>query len=326
MRSVNLKIALLSLCILTGFYIEGYSQKLAVVSRWDDKVLFIDLDSGEQYHSLETGNFPHEIASDPDKRFAYVPSYAGNRITKIDLKEELVVDQFELWEHTNLHGIEVSKDGNSLWVTSEEQRAVIKVDTETGSILGSYPTHQYRSHMLTVMPNETKIYASNLDSGSVSIMNTNTNTTKVLYLGNEAEGIGMTNDGREIWVTNRVENTVSIIGTDTDEIIKSFPSAGSFPVKLKFSPDGAHVWICNNRSGSVAVFDANTYELIKLIETGERPLGIAFSEDSKFAYITKPGTHQVIEIDIASNYKITRTYDAKGSPDGILWLPDRLQY
>ncbi|MEQ8523786.1 YncE family protein [Gracilimonas sp.] len=317
----NLKGAVAAVCFLLGFSLEIYAQKLVVVSRWEDKVLFIDVSSGKTYNSIKTGSFPHEIASDPENQFAYIPSYAGNRITKIDLKNEKLIAHFELGEHKNLHGVELSNDGKSLWITSEEQRAVIKVNTETGTVLESFSTLQYRSHMLTVIPDETKIYASNLDSGSVSIMNTSTKTTKVLHLGNEAEGIDHTPDGKEIWVTNRAENTVSVINTNKDEILKTFPSNGSFPVKLKFSPDGTQVWICNNRSGTVAVFNASTYSLIKLIETGNRPLGIAFSDDNKFAYITKPGAHEVVEINIEDDFQITRLFEAEGSPDGIIWLP-----
>lgn len=316
-----LKISLIITCFLFGSCLDVYAQKLAVVSRWENKVLFIDLDSGKTYHTIETGNFPHEIASDHKKQFAYIPSYDQNRITKIDLKNEKLIAHFELGEHTNLHDVTVPEDGGYLWVTSEEKRAVIKVDTKTGAILESLPTLQYRSHMLTIIPDQTKIYASNLDSGSVSVINTITKNTKILYLGNEAEGIDHTISGNEVWVSNRVDNTISVIDTGNDEIVRTFPSGGAFPVKLKFSPNGKQVWVCNNRSGTVAVFNASTYSLIKVIETGNRPLGIAFSDDNKFAYITKPGAHEVVEISIEDDFQITRLFEAEGSPDGIIWLP-----
>lgn len=315
------RILLLGFLLITGAGLKSqvFAQKLAVLSRLDDKVVFIDLKSGRMYNSLTTGNFPHEIAIDTDLKFAYISSYGGNTVTKIDLNNETVVANFDLGHHHNLHGIHLSSTGSLLWITSEKKKVLIELDTDAGTIINEWATYQYRSHMVTATSADNKLYVANIDSGSVSIINRSDNTVKILYTGDGAEGIDSAPDGSEVWVSNRADNTLAVIQVATDRLKHVFPSGGVFPVKLKFRPDGREVWVSNNSSGTVTVFDPQTYSLKKIITVGERPLGLAFSSDSRFAYVTRPGSGQVIEIDILNNYRISRTISTLPSPDGIVW-------
>ena len=68
------------------------ADRLAVVSRSDNLVAFIDLESGEITSTVATGNNPHEMAADSNRRFAYVPAYGGNRIAKVDLANEALAE------------------------------------------------------------------------------------------------------------------------------------------------------------------------------------------------------------------------------------------
>ena len=294
------------------------AQTLAIVSRGEDKVAFISIDDGKITGEARTGNFPHEMVLDKRERLIYVPSYGGNRVTKIDILKKETITFFEFGEHRGLHSIAVMN--NSLWITSEEERALLEVDTNTGKIKKEWSTHGYRSHMVVSVPQLNKLYVANIDSGTVSIIEPETKQTKVIKTGSGAEGIDVSPDGKQVWVSNRAENSIAVIDTQLDSVITRFSSNGDFPVKLKFNPNGKEVWVANNRSGTISVFDAKTYSWKRNIGVDNRPLGIAFSDDGTKGYITKPATDEVLEIDILNDYSIIKSYRTLSSPDGIIWL------
>ena len=173
--------------------------------------------------------------------------------------------------------------------------------------------------MVAATPDDRKLYVPNLDDGTVSVIDRSDGSLRQIETGEGPEGIGVSPSGAEVWVANRGDGTVSVIDRRTDEIIERFPTEGRFPVKLRFSPDGRYVLVANNRSGSVSLFDTESRSLLAVIPTGERPLGLAFSGDSRLGYVTRPGADEVVEIDLRS-HRVTRRLRTLPNPDGILWL------
>ena len=55
--------------------------------------------------------------------------------------------------------------------------------------------------------------------------------------GSGAEGIDRTPDGREVWVTNREADTVSVVDAKTLDVVANVP-APTFPIRVKITPDG----------------------------------------------------------------------------------------
>lgn len=295
------------------------AQEIAVVSRGVDAIAFVDLTDGTGGQTLPAGSFPHEIAVDTPSGLAYVPSYGGNTIHVFDLRTRSAVTSWILDGHSALHGVRTSRDGSLLWVTAEEERVVVELSTRDGSVQNTWPTHGYRSHMIVSTPDDAKLFVANIDSGTVSSINRISGAVTVISTGAGAEGIDISPDGTEVWVSNRAENTVSIIDAGTDEVLTTFSSRGQFPVKVRFSPDGAQVWVANNRSGSVAVFDSKTRRLRGSVNIGSRPLGLLFSPDAKIGYVSRPGASEIVEIDTGT-LAILRRLPVPAGPDGMAWV------
>jgi hypothetical protein len=78
-----------------------------------------------------------------------------------------------------------------------------------------------------------------------------------------SEGIAISPDGREVSVTSRVDGVISVISTDTDTIVTTFPSGGKEPKRLEFTPDGGQVWITKYKSNEVTVFDSRRTCLVQ---------------------------------------------------------------
>jgi YVTN family beta-propeller protein len=106
---------------------------------------------------------------------------------------------------------------------------------------------------------------ANIGSGSVTVIDLKTMTKVVdLPTGAGAEGIDISPDEKEVWVSNRAANTVSIIETIFPKVVSTVESK-DFPIRVKFTPDGKQVLVSNARSGDVAIFDAASRKEIRRV-------------------------------------------------------------
>ena len=307
---------------------------LVVLNKSDHEAALVDPATYKVLAKLPTGKGPHEVATSPDGRTAYVSNYgayrifqqgqptqqpaSGNTITVLDLAGRKVKATFELGEYLSPHGIRVSKDGKLVWVTCEGAQAVLELDASSGKVLRAWKTNQSTSHMLAPTPDEKKLYVANIQSGSVTVIDRASNAVSSMPTGAGSEGIDVSPDGKEVWVVNRTAGTISVIEAATDKVAATFESGGKFPIRVKFTPDGRQAWVSNAQSNSVSVFDAKTRERIAMIEVGEVPVGIQMTPDGGRAFFAITNANQVTVFDVPGR-KILTTFTTGNEPDGMAW-------
>ncbi|MFQ5778220.1 MAG: beta-propeller fold lactonase family protein [Terriglobia bacterium] len=304
---------------------------LVVLNKSDHEAALVDPNTYEVVARLSTGQGPHEAAASPDGRFAYVSNYGsfrvfrqgartgpGNTVTVLDLEQRTVKGTFDLGEYNRPHGIWVSRDGARLWVTCEGAQTVLEVDTGSGEVLHAWKTDQRTSHMVVPTPDERKLYVANIGSGSVTVINRETDAVQTIPTGAGAEGIDVSPDGREVWVSNRGADSVSVVDTSTDRVVATFASGGQMPIRVKFTPDGRQVWVSNARSSSVSVFDARSRQLLGTVAVGAVPVGILMTPDGRRAFVANTNDNKVTVIDVPAR-KVLRTFTTGTEPDGMAW-------
>lgn len=306
---------------------------LVVLNKSDHQAVLIDPETLATLAKIPTGQGPHEVAVSPDGRTAYVANYGmfavfregqrqdhpGNTISVIDLDRRAVRDTFDLGAYTKPHGLWVSKDGQLLWATCEGAQAVLELDAATGAIRKAWKTEQDVSHMLVPTPDEKKLYIANIRSGSVTVIERATDRVRSLATGEGAEGIDVTPDGREVWVTNRGAHTVAVIATADDSIVTRFESGGQMPIRVKFTPSGREAWISNARSNTVTVFDVRERRLLATVEVGAVPVGIQMTPDGRRAFVANTNDDQVTLLSIADR-KVLKAFAPGNEPDGMAWV------
>lgn len=319
--------------LLLAVPLSVVADTLVVLNKSDHEAALVDPADYRVLAKLPTGKGPHEVATSPDGRYAYISNYGlfgvfrqgeepkrepGNTITVLDLKERAVKTTFELGSYTQPHGIWVSRDGERVWVTCEGAQAVLELDAVTGKVLKSWKTNQQTSHMVVPTPDEKKLYVANIGSGSVSVIDRASDAVATVPTGAGAEGIAVSPGGREVWVTNRAANTVSVITTADHKVVATVESGGKMPIRVKFTPDGKQAWVSNARSNTVTVFDATNRRLLATIDVGAVPVGIQMSPDGQRAFVANTNANQVTVIEVPSR-KILRTFATGNEPDGMAW-------
>lgn len=332
MRPFPLVLAMLS----AGATGSATGDLLIVLNKSDHEAALVDPATLKTVAKLATGRGPHEVAVSPDGRLAYVSNYGmyavfregerrdepGNTLTVLDLIVRAVKDTFDLGSYTKPHGIIVSRDGKRLWVTCEGAQAVLELAADTGKILAAWKTDQETSHMIVPSADEGKLFVSNIRSGSATVIDRASGQVTSLATAAGAEGIDRSHDGREVWVTNRSDSSISVIDTARDTVVAKVASGGDMPIRVKFTPDGTQAWVSNARSNAVTVLDAKSRQPIGTVAVGAMPVGIQMSPDGGRAFVANTNDNLVTVIDVRTR-KVVGTFTTGNEPDGMAWVPGR---
>jgi YVTN family beta-propeller protein len=71
----------------------------------------------------------------------------------------------------------------------------------------------------------------------------------------------VTNKSGHVYVTNQLDNTVSVIDVLHNKVVATVP-AGAAPDGVAVTQDGSHVYIADNGSAEVSVLDTGTNEIV----------------------------------------------------------------
>lgn len=340
-QRIHLTVSLTVVVLAVSLTLPVHAETLVVLNKSDATASLIDLASGVVRATLPTDHGPHEAAVSPDGRFALVGNYGtrekpGSSLTVIDLPTASVVRTIDLGEYRRPHGLLFLPGGKRALVTAEDNKALLEVDIEEGTVVEAYATLQEVSHMVEVALGGRKAFVANIGSGSVSVIDLEQGiTARTIETGAGAEGITASVDGKQIWVTNRSADTVSVIDAESLEILAQIPCA-SFPIRARATPDGKHVLVSCARSADIAVLDVGARKEVRRIpqdlravDTEERlfgdrfgessvPIGIVIHPNGKKAWVAHTNADVVAEIDLES-WKIVRLLEAGREPDGMAY-------
>jgi len=312
---------------------------LIVLNKSDHTVSLIDLASKVSRATIPTGKYPHEVAVSSDGDIAVVANYGnatdpGSTLTVIDVRNRKAMKTIDLGKYRRPHGV-AWLSGDRVAVTVEGSRALLIVDVKTGSILSAIDTGQDVSHMVAIATRAQRAFVPNIGSGSVTVVDLR-DGRKVgdVQTGAGAEGIDISHDEHEVWVTNGRADTVSIIDVATLKILATLESK-SRPIRAKFTPDGKHVLVSNASTGDVSIFDASSRREVKRISMRTSaagkpeavdpiPVGVLVSPMLSRAYVANTNADIVTVIDLKT-WTIVDRLTAGDEPDGLGYSPLVLQ-
>ena len=83
----------------------------------------------------------------------------------------------------------------------------------------------------------------------------------VIAVGGGAEGFDVSPDGKEAWIANAWDGTISVIDLAKKQVVETLAANAQGANRLKFTPDGKHVLL--TPGSALVVFDAATRKEVK---------------------------------------------------------------
>ena len=328
------------------------SQSLLVISKRDHTLATVDTSTLRVVARVPVGNDPHEVIASADGRTAYVSNYgfgAFNTLAVVDLIGQKALPSIDLGALRGPHGLAFV--GGKVWFTAEAAKALGRYDPATKKIDLVLGTGQDRTHMIYVSSDGQSIVTTNVSSATVSIIDqealrmpgpppganpppgmngvgpppgppmprTDWHET-VVSVGRGSEGFDISPDGKEIWIANAQDGTISIVDFHEKHLLQTVAADVPGANRLKFTPDGTLVLISSGPS--LVVMDARTRREVKRIEIGHGSAGIQVQPDGARAFISCGPDNYVAVIDLRS-LAVTGHIDAGGEPDGLAWAVRR---
>lgn len=322
-------------------------ETLLALSKRDHTLSIVDPGSLKVLAKVPVGNDPHEVVASTDGRTAYVSNYGFgtyNTLAVIDLVEQKPLPQIDLGALRGPHGLAFA--GGKVWFTAEVAKAIGSYDPTVSKLDWILGTGQNRTHMILVSEDLKRIITTNTVSATVSIIEKSAARAPgpppgmppgpnnppgpppgapggdweetVVRVGNGSEGFDVSPDGREIWVGNARDGTISIINVATKNVTETLDANVRGANRVKFTPDGSRVLVSSLGAPDLVVLDASSRKEIKRIKLGRGSAGILMQPDGVRAFVACSPDNYVAVIDLKS-LEVTGHLDVGPEPDGLAW-------
>jgi YVTN family beta-propeller protein len=316
---------------------ETPSISLLALSKSEQTLSIIDPTTLTVVARVPAGPDPHEVIASEDGKFAYISNYGGgayNTITVVDLAAQKTLPIIDLGALRGPHGLAFV--GGKLWFTAEAAKAIGSFDPVTTGIDWILGTGQDRTHMIYVFPSLDPIITSNVNSATITIIektnvatgptgappqrsNPRNNWTEtVIPVGKGSEGFDVSPDGKEIWVANAQDGTISIIDLAAKKAVQTLNANVRGANRLKFTPDGKLVFVSTLGAPDLVVLDVATRKDVKRVPIGHGAAGILMQPGGQRAYVSCTPDDYIVVIDLKS-LTVTSKISAGKNPDGLAW-------
>jgi YVTN family beta-propeller protein len=137
----------------------------------------------------------------------------------------------------------------------------------------------------------------------------------VIPVGRGSEGFDVSPDGKEVWVANAQDGTVSLIDIAARKVTATLAANVPGANRLKFTPDGKLVLISSGPA--LVVLDTATHKEVKRLTNVHSNGGIQMQPDGARAYVACGRDGFVAVIDLKTLEMVGKV-DVAGS-DGLAW-------
>lgn len=315
---------------------------LLVLSKRDHTLAIVNPLSLRVVAREPVGDDPHEVVASTDGRTAYVSNYgfgAYHTLAVIALVAQEPLPSIDLGALRGPHGLAFA-DGE-VWFTAEAAKAIGRYSPTEGKVDWIMGTGQNRTHMLYVFPNLRRIMTTNVNSGTVTILDKTDGPAgvpanlppgihrvpgppggdwneTVIPVGHGDEGFDVTPDGKQAWVANAWDGTISVIDLTRKKVTATLKANVQSANRLKFTPDGKLALVSMLNGPDLAIFDVATHKEVKRLPIGHGAAGILVQPDGARAYVSCTPDNYVAVIDMKT-LSVVGHIDAGGAPDGLAW-------
>jgi len=302
---------------------------LLIANKGDHTLGIIDPVEGMQIATVDEGGITgHEVAASPDGRRAFVPIYGnsgvglpgtdGRTVAVIDLDAHKLIYTLNLGKPLRPHCAVFGPQNGLLYVTTELGNSVTIIDPESLRILGSVPTGQPESHMLAITHDGKRGYTSNVNVGTVSVLDLEARQTiTVIHVSRIAQRIALSVDDRWVFTADQTRPQLAVIDTATNEVTKWIALEG-LAYGTAATLDGKWLLVTLPEQGKVAVVDLTSMEVVRSVNVPKAPQEVLVRPDNQVAYVSCDASRKVAAINL-QNWNVDQLIDAGRGADGLAW-------
>ena len=256
-------------------YLTPDEKSVIVANAASDSLTFIDPRTAEVQRVVRGTIDPYHLRFSPDMKWLVT---VANRLNHIDIYR---------WDGSNLSlakRIPSSKTPSHIWIDSksttvyssmQDSDELVAVDLATQTLkwrvkTGSLPADVFGTaddrFLLVGLTGGREVQVFDITAQPARLV-------KTIPTGEGAHAFRALGDGRHVFVSNRVANTISKIDLQTLEVVDSFKAPGG-PDCMEVTADGRLLLVSSRWIQRVSVIEIASGRLLRQVRVGKSPHGI----------------------------------------------------
>ena len=307
-------------------------EVLMIIEKASHRFRYYDMETKAVLKEIKMPDFPHEFAITLDEKYAYIGCYgvinSGSteqgdcQIWVLDIPtgeiiNKIIVQDAEHGPMYRPHGIERDEKGALYALSESGDRLFYKADPTSGDSFDySVPTGGTKGHLFALTRDGKRAFVSNLTSGDVTAINPHEALEKpvILETGVKPEGRCLSPDEKTLFITNRGDNTISVIDVAT-MALKSTLDTGEDPVRVYYDVKRDRIIAINFAGKSMSIYQVSDGTLVQIVEFDQNPAGLTFMNNGDWCMI--PFMDQKIRMYDLQTYQQVDEMQSGLEPDGI---------
>jgi YVTN family beta-propeller protein len=251
-------------------------KSVLVANAAGDDVVFLDPKTGDIQSRLPNIVDPYHIGYSPNKKWFVA---AGNRLDRVDIyaakNQELKLVKIVKAAKTPSH-IAFTNNSKFTFVTLQDSNELIAIDLASQEIVWKMPIGKMPAGVW-MTPGDKHLLIGLTGSDIVQVVDwKKQKIVKEIKTGKGAHNFRPLGDKRHIFLTNRVDSTISIIDMENLEKVADIKGLPSGPDCMDITADGKELWVTFRFAKKVGIIDIASRKLVTTIPVGKSPHGIFF--------------------------------------------------
>ncbi|MCW5237911.1 YncE family protein [Verminephrobacter eiseniae] len=256
-------------------YLTPDEKSLIVANALGDTLTFVDPRTAQVQRTVRGIVDPYQLRFSPNMKWFVT---AANRLNHVD---------FYHWNGRDLtlvRRVATSRTPSHLWINSrstmvyatmQDSDELVAFDLATQTIrwrtkTGPMPADIFGS------PDDKHLFVGLTGGNAVEVFDVSglgPVSINKLQTGNGAHAFRSAGDGRHLYVSNRVANSISKIDMLTQQVVESYPVPGG-PDCMDLSADGRFIYVSSRWARKLSVVDTEAKRVVRQVAVGKSPHGV----------------------------------------------------
>lgn len=287
-----------------GVAVNPSNHKVYVANQESHNVtIYLDTAGGGilNPHYVTQGMHDTQIAVNPTNNRVWITKWSSGIVIGVDGTNDNMVEQVNVDIHPK--GVAVNPNTGTCYVVCEDTNRLHVIGEGVGAF--AHVGVGRRPQFVAVNPATNRIYTSNYDDGTVTVVDGNTNVTLgTIKVGTGPYGIAVNPTTNRIYVANRNSDNITVIDGNSNTIVTNI-GLGTKPWVLAVNPTNNRIYVTtpDNTAHNLLVIDGSSHKVLHTMKVG-RLLREGIAVD--------PRTNRVYVTDLAEDY----AYIIEDPPEG----------
>ncbi len=256
-------------------YMTPDEKSVIVANALSDSLTFIDPRSGDIQRTIRGILDPYHLRFSPDMKWFVT---AANRLDHVDIYR---------WDGKDLQlakRISTAKTPSHLWIdsksttvysTMQDSDELVAIDLSTQAVRWRVKTGAMPADVFGLSDDRTLLVGLT-GSDSVEIWDVSGKEPRMVRrvkTGAGAHAFRAAGDGRHVYVSNRVANTISKIDLQTFAVVDQFNAPGG-PDCMEVAAGGKLLMVTSRWARKLTVIDTETRQIVRQVPVGKSPHGV----------------------------------------------------